>query len=119
MQPSTLMPDPELVEVDYLSAEADLLTVVVSPRRSAVECPDCQQPARRVHSRYRRRLADRPWNGIRVRLQLHARRWFCDRPDCSRRIFTERFPGLARRYAYRTEAQAQTLQRIAYALGGE
>jgi transposase len=119
MQPSTLLPDPELVRLDYVSAEADLLTMVVSSRRCAVECPDCQQLARRVHSRYQRRLADRPWNGIRVRLQLHAHRWFCDRPECSRRIFTERFPGLTRRYAYRTEAQTQTLQLIAYALGGE
>jgi transposase len=119
MQPSTLLPGPELVQLDYLSAEADLLTVVLSSRRASVECPDCGQPAKRVHSGYRRRLADRPWNGIRVRLQLHARRWFCDHPECSRRIFTERFPGLTRRYAHRTEAQAQTLHRIAYVLGGE
>jgi transposase len=119
MQPTTLLPDPELVRLDYVSAEADLLTAVVSSRRSAVECPDCGKPAKRVHSRYRRRLADRPWNGIRVRLQLHARRWFCDRPDCSRRIFTERFSGLTRRYAHRTEAQAQALHLIAHALGGE
>lgn len=119
MEPLTLLPDPELVQLDYLSAEADLLTMVLSSRRAAVECPDCGQPARRVHSCYRRRLADRPWNGIRVRFQLHTRRWFCDRPECSRRIFTERFPGLIRRYAHRTEAQAQTLHRIAYVLGGE
>src|SRR4051794_13162675 len=99
MQPTTLLPNPELVRLDYLAAEPDALTMVVSCRRAAVGCPDCQHVAARVHSRYRRTLADQPWNGIRVRLQLHTRRWFCDQPGCSRRIFTERLPGLARRYA--------------------
>ncbi|MBA2515091.1 MAG: ISL3 family transposase [Solirubrobacterales bacterium] len=93
--------------------------MVVSSCRSEVECPDCQQRTRRVHSRYERTLADQPWNGIPTRLRLHTRRWFCDHPDCSRRIFTERFPGLARRYARRTDDQAEVLKLRAYVLGGE
>lgn len=73
----------------------------------------------RVHSGYRRTLADRPWNGLRVRLCLRTRRWFCDRPGCPRRIFTERLPGLTQPYSRRTEDQAGLLRLIAYALGGE
>jgi transposase len=72
-----------------------------------------------VHSGYRRTLADRPWNGLRVRLCLRTRRWFCDRPGCPRRIFTERLPGLTQPYARRTHDQADLLRLIAYALGGE
>lgn len=119
MQPPTLLPDPELVRLEYLTTEGDLLTAVVSSRRSSIECPDCLQPAKRVHSRYRRSLADRPWNGVRVRLRVNSRRWFCDQPDCPRRIFTERLPGLAIRYGHRTDDQASLLRFLAYVLGGE
>lgn len=119
MQATTLLPDPELLVLDYFTGDTDSLTLVVSSRRPTVACPDCHQPAERVHSRYRRTLADRPWNGVRVRLRVNTRRWFCDWPECSRRIFTEPLPGLARRYARRTDAQAQVLQCLAYVLGGE
>jgi transposase len=119
MQATTLLPAPELLVLDYFTGDTDSVTLVVSSRRSAVACPDCHQPAERVHSRYCRSLADRPWNGVRVRLRVHTRRWFCDEPDCSRRIFTEPLPGLARRYARRTDEQAAVLQFLAYVLGGE
>jgi transposase len=119
MQPPTLLPHPELVRLDYLSPGDEVLTVVVSSRRLSVECPHCRQPAHRVHSRYQRTLAARPWNGHRVRIQLHSRRWFCDHPECTRRIFTEPLPGLVRRYAHRTDDHAHLLQFLAFMLGGE
>jgi len=115
----TLLPDPELVAVEHLATEPDSVTIVVSARRDTAPCPDCQHPAGRVHSRYSRTLGDQPWNGLRVRIQLRTRRWFCDRPTCSREIFTDRLPGLAGRYARRTNAQARVLQFVAYVLGGE
>src|SRR4051812_15494339 len=109
MQATTLLPDPELLMLDHFTGDTDSVTLVVSSRRPTVACPDCHQPAQRVHSRYRRSLADRPWNGVRVRLRVNTRRWFCDEPECSRRIFTEPLPGLARRYARRTDEQAAVL----------
>jgi transposase len=36
-------------------------------------CPDCRQPSRRIHSRYRRRLGDLPSHGRLVRIELSAR----------------------------------------------
>lgn len=119
MEAATLLPDPELLHLEYLSDAGDALTIVTSTRRPQVECPGCRMPATRVHSRYRRRIADRPWNGVRVQIQLSTRRWFCDAPDCSRMIFTERLPGVVRRYARRTEDQSAILRLLAYALGGE
>ena len=58
MYQTTLLPDPALVRLDYTTTEADTLIVVLSARRTTVPCPDCQRPATRVHSRYRRRLAE-------------------------------------------------------------
>jgi transposase len=114
----TLLPDPELVRVEYLTADRTSLTMVLAAGGERGICPDCQRPAERPHSRYHRTLAERPWNGIPVRIQLRSRRWFCDHPGCSRKIFTERLPGLAKRYARRTEQQARLLALIGYMLGG-
>ena len=49
-------------------------------RRPRVPCPLCATPARRIHSRYERTLADLPWAQYRVRLQLRVRKWFCRNP---------------------------------------
>jgi hypothetical protein len=43
----------------------------------------------RVHSRYRRRLADLPVAGRPVEVWLAMRRFFCDHVDCSAGTFVE------------------------------
>jgi len=105
--------------VECLSCDAEAIILVVSTHRPAVPCPDCGRLAGRIHSRYTRTAADLPWNGVRVRLRVRSRKFFCDYPDCPRVIFCERLPGLIKRYARRTERLAQALQWIGYALGGE
>jgi transposase len=72
-----------------------------------------------VHSRYVRRVTDLPWHGVRFRLQLSARRFFCDQPNCLRRIFTERLPGVVAPYARRTARLEEWLRALGFALGGE
>ncbi|MFC7831083.1 transposase family protein [Streptomyces sp. NPDC057375] len=52
-------------------------------------CPDCDTPARRVHSRYRRRLADAALGNRPVVIDLCVRRLFCDSARCARRTFAE------------------------------
>ena len=81
-------------------------------------CPRCYTPAQRVHSRYRRRTSDLPWQGVAVRVELLVRRFFCAVPACSQRIFCERLP-LVAPHAHRTVRLNHTLQRISLALGGE
>ena len=115
----SLLPDPSLIHVDYLSATDDGVTLVAAVVQAQPRCPECRHPAQRVHSRYSRTLADQPWKSLQVRLRLRTRRWFCDRPDCSRQIFTERLPGLVQRYAHRTDRLARILGRLGMALGGE
>lgn len=115
----TLLPDPALVRLEYCATDADLLCLHLTARRETVACPDCGTEARRVHSRYRRHLADQLWNGQSVRLILYTRRWFCDEPRCTRRIFTEPLPGITSRYARRTASQTQVFLLLAYVLDGE
>ena len=65
-------------------------------------CPGCRRRSHRVHSRYRRRIADLPIAGCEVVLHLRVRRFRCSTPRCPRRIFAEQVPGLAGRPARRT-----------------
>ena len=82
-------------------------------------CPLCATPARRIHSRYIRTLADLPWAAYRVRLQLRVRKWFCRNRSCRRRIFTERLPTVTVPWARRTLRLAQRLVDLGVALGGK
>jgi transposase len=94
------------------------ITLLISSTQTAARCPGCSAPARHVHSRYTRTLADLPWSGYEITWQLRVRRLFCRNSACSRRIFTERLPGLVAPWARRTLRLAARLLAIGLALGG-
>jgi transposase len=60
-----------------------------------------------------------PWQGIPVQFQLTVRKFFCDNTGCPRRIFAERVPSVADRYARKTLRLSQALHLLVYRLGGE
>jgi len=115
---SPLCPAATELRVDVVAYTASELIITASARRHVVRCPACGHASARVHSRYQRTLGDLPWHGLRVRLMLRVRRFFCDVPGCARRIFTERLPNTAAAYARRTQRAARALEEIAFALGG-
>jgi transposase len=65
--------------------------------------------------RYVREVADLPWMGCAVRLELHVRRFFCTNQDCARQIFTERLPNVVAPYARRTTRLSDILTLIGFA----
>ena len=119
MSSLTLLPATDLLHLDSITSESDRITLVASTVQPRVACPLCGHSSERIHSRYTRTLADLPWQGIAVHLQLKTRRFFCDQPSCKRVVFTELLPQVALRYARRTDRMAQALHLIGYALGGE
>src|SRR5258708_10824184 len=52
-------------------------------------------------------------------MRVHSCRWFCDTPNCSRKIFAERFDGALARYARRTDGTTDLLTTFALQAGGE
>lgn len=119
MPKQSLVPDPDRLEVLSLRVEQETIILETRTRGETAVCPLCGRPSSRVHSRYRRVLADLPWQAIPARLLLWSRRFFCDTATCPRRIFTERLPSLAAPYVHRTHRLQAWLQHIAFALGGE
>lgn len=73
----------------------------------------------RVHSRYTRAVADLPWHGVAVRLELHTRRFRCQNSLCSRCIFCERLPQVVAHYGRKTVRLNAALELIGFAAGGE
>src|SRR5581483_10029033 len=115
----TLLPDAECLHLIRLQASPQLITAVVATASLQAQCPVCQCSSEKVHSRYVRFIADLPWMGWAVKLELHTRRFFCQNPECSRRIFTERLPTVVAPYARRTNRLTDVFTLIGFALGGE
>ncbi len=118
MASSTLWPAPDSVVVDHIIADDQSLTLILHTCHAIAACPNCGQPSGRVHSRYWRHVADLPWHGVSIRLQLRTRRFFCTNTGCQRRFFTERLPALVEPYARRTLQMQEALHLIGLALGG-
>ncbi len=99
--------------------EAERTVITVRPIKSFGLCPSCGAASRRVHSRYRRRVADLPLAGRSVQLVLVARRFRCDAVLCGRQIFTERFAdGVVASSARRTARLDCIVHHLGLALGG-
>jgi transposase len=90
MSSSPFLPLPPGLEILATESIDDLLRVEVVSTRSGSRCPLCFHPAMRIHSRYTRVVADVPCGGFQVQLVLQVRKFFCDTPQCPRKIFTER-----------------------------
>jgi len=119
MRQRTLLPNAAEVVLDQLRVLGrEQIVMVLRPSRDQSHCPACHRPSSRIHSWYRRRLSDLPWEGIEVRIELRVRRFFCDADVCPQRIFTEQLSKTAPRYARRTSRLSLALEQITLALGG-
>ncbi|SFH25659.1 ISL3 family transposase [Streptomyces mirabilis] len=81
-------------------------------------CPQCQQPARRVHSRYWRHIAGLPVSSHRLIVRLRVRRFFCDEVRCPRRTFVEQVAGMTEPRRRSSTAARSAMRAVAVELGG-
>jgi transposase len=119
MRLTALFPQFRGLRIDHLCAESTDITIVAVTTARTARCPLCHHHGHRVHSRYRRRVADLPCAGRAVALIIHARRFFCPTTDCPRKTFRERLPALVAPGARRSHGLRAALEAIGFALGGE
>jgi len=114
--------------VFHLPAEITMTSVDPSPtelvmgvacQAPCMECPECHQPSARIHGSYQRMVADLPCAGRNVLLMLTVRKFVCSTPACSRKIFTERLPGLVESYGRMTGRLIALLQAVGLGAGGQ
>ncbi len=113
-----LLPHLAAVIVEKAELAGNCLWLWAHARTDSAACPRCGCSSGRVHSTYRRRLADAAIGGRRVRIRLGVRRFFCGNPDCPAVTFAEQADGLTSRRSRRTPPLARTLASIALALAG-
>ena len=119
MDARDLLPNQDYeVEAVGCAEDDSHLQLSLRPTAESGMCPCCQTQSHRIHSWYQRRLRDISWGGRRVEIRLKVRRFFCDKPSCPRKIFTERLPGLAAPHAQRTERLVSLMQRLGLLCGG-
>ncbi len=114
-----LLPNPSCLTLESIGFQNGGIVLAVRTVTVGATCPCCGRLSERVHSRYRRTLLDLPWQGNAVRIVLSVRKFFCDNRDCARRVFAERLPAVAQRYARKTARLAEALRELAYLAGGE
>ena len=107
-------PEPSYWKVNRIAVDGERIVLHLIPVRTWISCPLCGVPSRRVHSRYRRRALDLPWFSWPVQLIIQARRFFCDSPECDRRIFVEPFPKALGRHARQTQRTRDSLLELAH-----
>lgn len=84
------------------STDSRALTLYMRAIGNEGVCPYCGHESSRVHSRYERHLRDLPAFGKEVHIRFHARKFFCDNPDCRRKTFAEQPGSEVFRYRRRT-----------------
>ncbi len=105
--------------VDQVGLDRRRIEISARSAKGWATCPCCGSRSKRVHSRYRRHLADLPAHGCDVRLMVQVRRFWCGSVTCCRAIFAERLdPGLTRPHARRTARMQGLIRHLALALGG-
>ncbi|MEV4751695.1 ISL3 family transposase [Streptosporangium sp. NPDC049248] len=95
-----------------------VVRIAAKTRGGPSPCPGCGSVSERLHSRYRRRLADVAVGGRRVEIMLSVRRLVCGDTGCTKRTFAEQVAGLTVRYGRRTPLLRVMLEKIAVALAG-
>jgi transposase len=118
--PTCILVDPAVVQccaINFEEAEPSI-RLRMDARPSTALCPKCTQPSGRIHSRYRRKLADLPWANIPVLIELGVRRFFCNNAECACLIFSERLTTVAAPWARRTKRLADTQSQIGLVAGG-
>ena len=118
MNQPTLLADPAAIEIDAYIPNSDSITIRVYATQAKAFCPSCAQPSSSLKSRYVRSLADLPWHGVAVGLELHTRKFRCRNDVCHRKVFCERLPQVAASYARRTVRLKEVTALLGFALGG-
>ena len=107
------------IEIESIVTNDLVMEVHARTSQRSATCPDCGNASHHVHSYYCRRPTDLPIGGRPARLRLRVKRFRCAHADCPRLTFAEPLPGFLARYSRRSLRLAETLEAVAFALGGQ
>jgi transposase len=103
---------------DLVLTPTTVVALLISTSSTAA-CPCCGIATDRIHSHYRRTVADLPCHGRILALRLCVRRFRCSNPACTQHIFCERLPQLLQAHDRSTIRLTDIHRIIGLTLGGE
>lgn len=106
-------PDPDLELLHVTSTESSLF-LAVKCSSACASCPGCFTLSHRKHSQYSRKVQALPISNKSVTLLLITRKWFCEEPECTIKIFTEKYDWLSPN-GRRTARAEKVLHKLAFA----
>jgi transposase len=104
--------------VGDVRSDGDGVVVEAMVATPMARCSGCGTVSGRVHSRYRRRLADTAVAGRTMVVSLVMRRFFCRNTECAAKTFAEQVDGLTTKRSRRTNQLTSILTTIGLALAG-
>lgn len=107
------------LRLDDLVLTPTTVVALLLSTSSTAACPRCGITTDRIHSHYRRTVADLPCHGRILALRLLVRRFRCINPACTQHIFCERLPQLLQVHARTTTRLNDAHCVLGFALGGE
>ena len=113
----TFLPDPEAISLEAIEIAQGIVLFHVHTTAQRAVCPECGATSDRVHSRYSRTIQDLTWQGNPVQFKIRLRKFFCDTKSCSKRIFAQCLPKIARRYQRKTTRLETVLKQILWEVG--
>ena len=119
MKEAALLALPEGMDIDQIQITQTGLVVEVASTTPSSRCPLCLEPSSHIHSYYHRTLKDAPCVGRQLQLALTVRKFLCQNPDCSRKVFTERIPDLAEPWARMTTRLKEQITSIGLSTSGK
>ncbi len=119
IDPARFLPHLKGLRFDHIEIGERRITLTLTAVGATAVCPLCQQRSTTVRSTYTRTVADLPWSGLTVSLQVQTRRFACPVESCERKTFCERLTQFVAVYGLRTDNARAALRRIARALGGK
>ncbi|WP_156302527.1 transposase family protein [Salinicoccus sp. YB14-2] len=95
-----------------VQSEKEIFLIIKIDSQSAT-CPSCHSGSSHRHSRYCRNVQDLPVSECYFHFQIIVQKWFCDNPDCQKKVFTERLSWLAP-YQRKTARLERVIEKIAF-----
>jgi zinc-finger of transposase IS204/IS1001/IS1096/IS1165 len=114
-----LLPPESDLRITDLSMTEDLLVVAATSLTISACCPLCGTISERIHSRYRRTVADLPFSDRALVVRLVARRFKCENAGCPRAVFCERLPKFVDAHARSTTRLKSLHRALGATAGGE
>lgn len=103
------------LHLDDLVLTPNTAVALLSSTALTAVCPHCGTPSDRIHSRYRRTVADLPCQDRPLVLRLVVRKFRCRQAACPQEIFCERLPDLLTPHARCTARLTDAHRAIGFA----